>query len=134
MQNEDKSYIDEEYCYAGLDDYIKETTESINDPCSTFRIHESKDEPLGREYTAYVGAAVAFTKDKPSIQCYYNGHRLENGGAFLDELYKFLRISRIRSITSLLQAMSPSFVIGGFQVKEELIPVPVSEEIGVITE
>ena len=52
----------------------------------------------------------------------------------LDELYKFLRISRIRSITSLFQAMSPSFVIGGFQVKEELIPVPVSEEIGVITE
>ena len=91
MQNEDKSYIDEEYCYAGLDDYIKETTETINDPCSTFRIHESKDEPLGREYTAYVGAAVAFTKDKPSIQCYYNGHRLENGGAFLDELYKCLQ-------------------------------------------
>lgn len=91
MQNEDKSYIDEEYCYAGLDDYIKETTESINDPCSTFRIHESKDEPLGREYTAYVGVAVAFTKDKPSVQCYYNGHRLENGGAFLDELYKCLQ-------------------------------------------
>lgn len=91
MQSDDKSYIDEEYCYAGLDDYIKETTETINDPCSTFRMHESKDEPLGCEYTAYVGAAVAFTKDKPSIQCYYNGHRLENGGAFLNELYKCLQ-------------------------------------------
>lgn len=91
MQNADKSYIDEEYCYAGLDDYIKETIEYINDPCSTFRILESKDEPLGREYTAYVGAAVAFTKDKSSVQCYYNGHRLENGGTFLDELYKCLQ-------------------------------------------
>lgn len=91
MQNEDKSYIDEEYCYAGLDDYIKDVTELISAPCSTFRILESKDEPLGREYTAYVGAAVAFTKDKPSVQCYYNGHRLENGGAFLDEIYKCLQ-------------------------------------------
>lgn len=79
------------YKHAGLDDYIKETTESINDPCSTFRIHESKDETLGREYTAYVGAAVAFTKDKPSVQCYYNCQRLENGGAFLNELYKCLQ-------------------------------------------
>lgn len=91
MQKEDKSYIDEEYCYAGLDDYIKDVNELISAPCSSFRILESKDEPLGREYTAYVGAAVAFTKDKPSVQCYYNGQRLENGGAFLDELYKCLQ-------------------------------------------
>lgn len=120
MQNEDKSYIDEEYCYAGLDDYIKETTESINDPCSTFRIHESKDEPLGREYTAYVGVAVAFTKDKPSVQCYYNGHRLENGGAFLDELYKCLQ-EHINYISE--RACSHKFLRSAFNqaVKWELM-------------
>lgn len=90
LQNDDKTYIDEEYCYTDLDGHIKEASETIGKSCSALRILKSKDKPLGREYTARVGVAVALTKDMPTVQCYYNGHRLE-GGAFLDELYKCLK-------------------------------------------
>lgn len=91
LQNDDETYIDEEYCYTDLDGHLKEASETIGKSCSALRILKSKDEPLGSEYTARVGVAVALTKDMPTVQCYYNGHRLENGGAFLNELYKCLQ-------------------------------------------
>ena len=40
----------------------------------------------------------------------------------------------IGGVTGLFQSVAPSLVVGYFQIKQECVPVPVSQEVGVVLE
>ncbi len=91
-ENGDVSY-EECYCYGCMSDYIEEINSEyrISPVFECCRKIDGKDKATQKEeYTAKIRMGISFTENAPSSQCYYNEHRLDKGGAFLDELYKRL--------------------------------------------
>ena len=69
------------------------------------------------------------------------GHRLFHGHPVkapeiivLHALDKFRRIGRVRRVTGLLEAVCPRLVIHRLEIEQELVAVPVTEEIGMVPE